>query len=169
MNRYDIRKRNDAFRDGLVLPEPNVIVLKLWEIPSFSPPVGWVVFYKHWSFLKHKDSPISNPFVKKFHFTSRYEGGYYSIHTVKTQEAPIPETELTNLWQTASQVSITPILVIDKLSGGLDGTSFGFELPGYGFAGFCIYWWGEGPREWEPITTWFHSFRELLDKHINDV
>jgi hypothetical protein len=164
LNGYQITNRKDAFRDALALQEPNFVLLKLWKIPSFEPPVGWNIFYKHPIFAQRRKDPRSIPYVQKTYFQSRSQNLQYFLTAVRYQEAPLLRDNLNDFLTNISQLAIPPI--IEKFGSGADGTSFGFEIPGYGFGSFCIDWWHDGPDEWRPVTTWYHKLVEFLEVAI---
>jgi hypothetical protein len=163
---FTIMNRHDAFRHALSLSESNVIVLKLWQIPSFTPPKGWIVFFKHPQFARRRNDEQSIPYVRKVEFSSKYQNQQYSLTQLKVNDAPIGRLECLQHLEQAGQISVP--IVIEDFRHGSDGTSYGLEVVQGGFGGSMIYWWEDGPLPWKPITTWFNSFIRLLQEAVSE-
>jgi hypothetical protein len=141
---------------------------QLWTYPSFGNYKSWSVF---------TDSQNANTAVREvtwdntsdgFRFTNPLEGlkkGWHTAPTILIKDAPLNKEELDSRLQFARAIS-TPVFANGGI--GMDGTSYGFQMP-IGSSGIRLKWWEEGPKEWSELTTWAADMRvflvEAIEKH----
>lgn len=146
----------------LELGEHAYVMLHLWMLPAFSDAISLTVYYKHGIHMVKRTNPESIPFVKEVRWvkSSKDIGKHHT-----TREAALSQVIFLGLLQQGSQIQIP--IINTPFSLGLDGTSFGLEMPGHGFGSYRLTWWSNGPEVWKPLTTWFHEMVEFLTQALD--
>lgn len=128
-------------------PRKGIALLRVWVYPSFKPCVTWSILQSGTSY-----------FVRRV--------VYDQSHTVDAQpitfgaEAPVAEVSFNGLLSELRTMQLSPFALASTV--GIDGTSYGVEVGGFGKSGL-MSWWGKPPAEWAPLQAWHACAIELLE------
>ncbi|MCR8958699.1 hypothetical protein M0765_013470 [Variovorax sp. S2] len=119
-------------------PRKGIALLRVWMYPSFRPCAAWSILESGKSF-----------FVRRVVWDQ--------VPTVDSQpitfgaESPVVEESFSGLLSELRTMQLSPFALASTI--GIDGTSYGVEVGGFGKSGF-MSWWGKPPVGWAPLEAW---------------
>lgn len=136
--------------------------LGMWHSPSFQENFGWGVYQLHergrgtcsmvrqvtWD-LSAEGHRFSSPLVG-------LEKGFHVQPTIEVRDRPLDTVLLDHRLTVLANISF-PAFAATGI--GIDGESFGIQVPGRRAK---IEWWCEGPESWRELTGWAAAMREWL-------
>lgn len=96
-------------------------------------------------------------------FTNPLEGlkqGWQDEPAIAQIEQNVSAKELTPRLDALSRIKLP---LNHKPTIGIDGTTYGLQMPGYG-SSIHLTWWVKGPDAWHELTTWAADTRAFLSR-----
>lgn len=143
--------------DTASLPNEAVIVLHVWNLPSFEDATSRIIYYHHAAHAHRRYllEAVTPPSVKEIQWDNETSGDEIQATLKSVREAHLDPAELIEMLDRSKSLQVS---ILDyPLSGGLDGTMYGIEMPGNGFGGYRFMWWGKGPNEWRALIDWYNE------------
>ena len=128
-------------------PRKGITLLRVWVYPSFEPCAAWSILQSGASYFVRRVVYDQTPTVDAQPITFG-------------AESPVAEENFSGLLSELRSMQLSPFALASTV--GIDGTSYGVEVGGFGKSGL-MSWWGKPPTGWAPFQTWHACAIERLE------
>ena len=137
--------------------------LRLWHYPSFTENRSWGIYQR-----QEPGSRLLRTLVRQLTWDRTadserlwkplvgLEKGFHSQPTIELRDRPIESVEF------EVRLRVLQVISFPAFAGqgiGIDGESYGIELPG---RETTVEWWCGGPDSWREVTAWAAETRDWL-------
>lgn len=172
-----LREKAESFLQQPIRLLPTVLrtdylaILRLWHSPSFLANKSWFIYqpagggrarYKPavveicWDAPSDANRMMINPL-------EGLKSGFRPDPTLTMRFAPFELGEYSALLNRRNAMSVALSAKHDLV--GCDGEVWGFENFDY-FQSSRLQWWGDGPRDWQPLVKAFHDFLDAAQEAV---
>lgn len=123
---------------GLAERSRSLVLLRIWRFPSFQP-------FSSWGVIQVK----KDLFLRRITWNQRHSLG--SEPVTYGSEVPLPQSEFNKILSDLRAIELAPFIAV--ATAGIDGTSYGIEVGGFGVSA-KLNWWETPPVNWDPLHQW---------------
>jgi hypothetical protein len=123
---------------GLAQRKHSLVLLRVFQYPSFQPCSSWAVV-----------QVAKNLFLRRVTWDQRHP--FTPEPVTYGAEVPLESSIFNALTTELRAIQLTPFVVVSTI--GIDGTSYGVEVGGFGSSA-RLSWWETPPPNWAPLQQW---------------
>jgi hypothetical protein len=137
--------------------------LSLWHYPSFREHRSWFIYQQRErgvrgarTLLRQTTWDYPSDSKRLSEPLTGLAQGFHTQPTIEVRDRRLETPEFNTRITTLRDISFPAFY---GRPGGLDGEFFGLALPA---PAASVWWWGDGPESWRPLTQWSADTRDWL-------
>jgi hypothetical protein len=130
-------ERPDTY-PGLAKRKHSLVLLRVWQYPSFHPCSSWAVI-----------QDAKNFFLRRVTLEQRHP--FTPERATYGAEVPLQSSVFNALATELRAIELAPFIAVSTL--GIDGTSYGVEVGGFALS-TRLSWWETPPQNWASLEQW---------------